>query len=76
MPANVEFQPRERYHSVANKEDGNMSEKIKNLGFAYSMPPVNLQELSEPDIKRAIFRCRKVFEQIIFDTVNTEKNAS
>jgi len=51
-----------------------MSEKIKNLGFAYSMPPVDLQELSEPDIKRAIFRCRKAFEQIIFDTVNLEGN--
>ncbi len=51
-----------------------MSEIIQNLGFAYSIPNINLKELSAPNVERVSFRCRKAFEQIIFDTVKLEGN--
>ena len=51
-----------------------MSEKIKNIGFSYTEPQINLQELSELNVDRVCFRAKKAFEQIIFDTVKLEGN--
>lgn len=56
--------------SKSHSQDG----QIDALGFYYALPNFNLSKMSSSDVKRACFRAKKAFDQIIFDTVKLEGN--
>jgi len=48
--------------------------QIENFGFAWDVKAVALPELQPPDIKRSIWRAKKVFAEIIHDITSLEGN--
>jgi len=49
-----------------------MTEAKANIGFTYQKPEINLHDISAPNLERTLFRAKKAFEQVIFDTVKLE----